>query len=142
MIGRKRPYLSYLLRLWLAEGDGPVWRASLENPTTAERHGFANLESLFTFLAAETRDLAAEWQWEEERAAKELAAQEALKDLLGRAMADEEFRALLLANPEQALKDGGYDLTAEQLAALLQTDTGGIADGLDERLAKMLHWGA
>lgn len=58
-----RPYLSYLLRLWLVERDGPVWRASLENPSTAERHGFATLEQLVAFLRAETSDLAAEADW-------------------------------------------------------------------------------
>ena len=60
MAGRERPYLSYLLRLWLVEGDGPVWRASLEAPGHAERHGFATLEALFAYLAAETGDLAAD----------------------------------------------------------------------------------
>ncbi len=63
MIGRRRPYLSYLLRLWLVEDDGLVWRASLENPRTAERHGFAALEDLVAFLLAETRDRATDEQW-------------------------------------------------------------------------------
>jgi hypothetical protein len=66
MAGRQRPYLSYLLRLWMVEGDGPEWRASLENPTTAERHGFATLEQLLAFLVAETRELAAEEGWRRE----------------------------------------------------------------------------
>ncbi|MBM4431094.1 MAG: hypothetical protein FJ026_12215 [Chloroflexi bacterium] len=56
---KKRPYLSYLLRLWLAKDDGAVWRASLEAPNGAERHGFTNLEELYAFLEAQTRDLAA-----------------------------------------------------------------------------------
>ncbi len=51
-------YLSYLLRLWHVDGSGPVWRASLENPSSAERHGFATLEQLICFLRAETADLA------------------------------------------------------------------------------------
>jgi hypothetical protein len=59
----QRPYFSYLLRLWLVEGDGPVWRASLENPSTTERHGFTTLEQLIAFLVAETRELAAEEGW-------------------------------------------------------------------------------
>ncbi len=66
MASRQRPYLSYLLRLWLVEGNGPVWRASLENPTTAERHGFATLDKLIAFLLAETRELAAEETWQRE----------------------------------------------------------------------------
>ncbi len=62
MVGRQRPYLSYLLRLWLVEDDGPVWRASLEAPGHAERHGFTSLDALCAFLTAETQDLAADEQ--------------------------------------------------------------------------------
>ena len=51
------PYRSYLLRLWLEPNDPPTWRAMLESPTNGERHGFANLESLFTFLEQETERL-------------------------------------------------------------------------------------
>jgi len=56
----ERPgYLAYLLRLWRVNDDGkPVWRASLENPHTGERHGFANLELLFAFLEEKTGELA------------------------------------------------------------------------------------
>jgi hypothetical protein len=51
-------YLSYLLRLWRVDGDNAaqptanqaVWRASLENPHTGERKGFASLDDLFDFL--------------------------------------------------------------------------------------------
>jgi hypothetical protein len=50
-----RPYTSYLLRLWQIQGDqGPVWRASLENPQTGERQGFATMQDLFTFLTEQT----------------------------------------------------------------------------------------
>lgn len=45
-------YHSYLLRLWLTrEGDGPIWRASLESPSTGERLGFPDLEHLYSFLS-------------------------------------------------------------------------------------------
>ena len=45
-------YRSYLLRLWsrLEEGEGRIWRASLESPITMEKSQFSNLESLFEFL--------------------------------------------------------------------------------------------
>ena len=47
-------YLSYLLRLWKTKSGGEgIWRASLENPHTGERKGFANLTDLFTFLDQE-----------------------------------------------------------------------------------------
>ena len=46
-----RRYVTLLLRLWQVEGNGsPVWHASLENSQTGERHGFADLGALFTFL--------------------------------------------------------------------------------------------
>jgi hypothetical protein len=52
-------YLAYLLRLWRVSDDGkPVWRASVENPHTGERHGFASLELLFAFLEEKTAELA------------------------------------------------------------------------------------
>jgi hypothetical protein len=42
---------SYLLRLWCAgEPQSGNWRASLEDPFTGERVGFASLEQLFAFL--------------------------------------------------------------------------------------------
>ncbi len=52
---RKAGYHSYLLRLWrgVTAGD-PNWRASLEDPQTGERHGFADLEELFGYLEAKT----------------------------------------------------------------------------------------
>ncbi len=43
-------YHSYLLRLWCTETPARSWRASLEDPHTGERVGFAGLEQLFTFL--------------------------------------------------------------------------------------------
>ncbi len=44
-------YLAFMLRLWQVEADGaPIWRASLENPHTSERRGFASVEALFEFL--------------------------------------------------------------------------------------------
>ena len=51
----QRGYRSYLLRLWQADlGGEAVWRASLQNPHTHERRGFANLADLVTFLENET----------------------------------------------------------------------------------------
>jgi hypothetical protein len=51
MTDQEKPYLSYLLRLWLVQNhEGYVWRCSLENVQTGERHGFAGLEVLCEFL--------------------------------------------------------------------------------------------
>lgn len=44
-------YRSYLLRLWRTPGgDEQPWRASLEDPLTGERLGFADLEALAAYL--------------------------------------------------------------------------------------------
>lgn len=46
-------YHAYLLRLWRADRHhtGPAtWRASLEDPHTGLRLGFATLEQLFAYL--------------------------------------------------------------------------------------------
>jgi hypothetical protein len=50
----RRGYVAYLLRLWqVCEGRNAVWRASLEDPHTGERRGFATLQELFTYLETE-----------------------------------------------------------------------------------------
>ena len=47
-------YRSYLLRLWqTSDGRETVWRASLQSPSSEERHGFADLEKLMNFLKAQ-----------------------------------------------------------------------------------------
>lgn len=48
-------YYSYMLRLWLAySSEEASWRASLEDPRTGERTGFATMRELFGFLAERT----------------------------------------------------------------------------------------
>jgi hypothetical protein len=57
MSEKPRRYLSYLLRLWEASSGGElVWRASLEDPHTGERRGFAGLGELIAYLEGEMRD--------------------------------------------------------------------------------------
>ena len=57
MSEKPRRYLSYLLRLWQASSHGElVWRASLEDPHTGERRGFACLAELVACLEEEMRD--------------------------------------------------------------------------------------
>jgi hypothetical protein len=56
MSEKPRRYLSYLLRLWQASSGGELaWRASLEDPHTGERCGFACLAELVTFLEKEMK---------------------------------------------------------------------------------------
>jgi len=46
----EKKYRSYLLRLWRVDTVDPCWQASLEDPHTGKRIGFASLEQLFAFL--------------------------------------------------------------------------------------------
>jgi hypothetical protein len=46
----QKKYRSYLLRLWCEETLEQRWQASLEDPHTGKRIGFASLEQLFAFL--------------------------------------------------------------------------------------------
>jgi hypothetical protein len=56
--GGARGYAAYLLRLWREKGTGPTrWRASLQDPHSGERVGFANLEELLGYLRRVTGDL-------------------------------------------------------------------------------------
>ena len=67
-----------------------------------------------------------------------MATEKELHELLGRALADEAFRARLFDDAQQAAREAGYDLTAEQLAALKKIDMQTIAEALDERLVKKI----
>lgn len=48
--GKRAAYASYLLRLWREGEAAEGWRASLHDPHTGERLGFAGLDELFGFL--------------------------------------------------------------------------------------------
>ncbi len=52
---RDLPRYSYLLRLWRAgRARSEFWRASLEEPHSGRKFGFANLEQLFAFIMERT----------------------------------------------------------------------------------------
>jgi hypothetical protein len=56
MTDEQRRYVAYLLRLWCVNANGDVvWRASIEDSHTGERHGFASLDHLFVFLEEQAR---------------------------------------------------------------------------------------
>ncbi len=65
-----------------------------------------------------------------------MATEKELEQLLGRALTDEEFRAQLFDDPQQAARDVGYELTAQQLATLKSIDMQTVAENLDQRLLK------
>ena len=72
-----------------------------------------------------------------------MAEKDELRTIAGKALADPAFREKLLADPEAAVKEAGFDLTPEQLEALKGMDReqfdAAMAD-LDERLT-MGCWG-
>jgi len=53
-------YHAYLLRIWqtkLTATGQIIWRASLEDPRTGDRLGFATLEQLFAYLIEQTEHM-------------------------------------------------------------------------------------
>ena len=53
--GEVSGYVSYLLRLWREKGGQATWwRASLQDPHSGERVGFAHLDELVAFLREQT----------------------------------------------------------------------------------------
>ena len=69
-----------------------------------------------------------------------MATEKEFHELIGRAVADPEFRAALIEDPETAVAEAGYELTEEQLAGLKATDFKSLSEGLDERLSKEVCW--
>ncbi len=60
--------LSYLLRIWRVKRDNEfVWLASLEDPHTGKRQGFASLEDLYVFLSRQADEAVPEGQPEKKK---------------------------------------------------------------------------
>ena len=65
-----------------------------------------------------------------------MATEEEMYALIGRAVADPEFRSKRAADPEGAAMEAGVTLTEEQLASLKSQEADGLATVLEERLPK------
>lgn len=68
-------------------------------------------------------------------------SQEQVSIIIGKAVTDSEFRALLFSNADEALK--GYDLTAEEKQALKEMkkeDLEEFGGKLDKRITKSKLW--
>ena len=65
-----------------------------------------------------------------------MATQEEIYQLLGKALAEPEFRSALAADPAKAAAGLGVTLSAEEVAGLQASDLSKMAEGLDERLSK------
>jgi hypothetical protein len=68
-----------------------------------------------------------------------MATEQEIHQLIGRAVADADFRAKLVEDPEKAVAGTGIELSEQQLAALKQTDLKGLSADLDERLPKTVQ---
>lgn len=58
---------------------------------------------------------------------------------LGRLLTDEDFRQAFFANPEPACRAKGFDLTGDEIAALVRVDRqtlGAVARSLDQRIVR------
>lgn len=69
-------------------------------------------------------------------------SQQAVEMLIGRAVAEDEFRATLLSDPDAAL--AGHDLTGSESAALKAMDVEALVDyagTLDQRISKSIAIG-
>jgi hypothetical protein len=69
-----------------------------------------------------------------------MATKKEMHELIGRMVADADFRASLVEDPDKAIKEAGYELTEEQLAAFKERDLKALSADLDERLSKEAHW--
>ncbi len=65
-----------------------------------------------------------------------MATEKEIYELVGRAVANEEFRKKLASDPETTVKEAGFELTSEQLEALKKMDGKGLASVLNESLPK------
>jgi hypothetical protein len=58
-------------------------------------------------------------------------ARQDLERLIGRAVLDPKFRESLFADPEKAIREGGFDLSDEEMAALKTIDPQKARDAVE-----------
>jgi len=58
-------------------------------------------------------------------------ARQDLERLIGRAVLDPKFRESLLADPEKAIREGGFELSEEEMAALKKIDPQKARDAVE-----------
>jgi hypothetical protein len=66
-----------------------------------------------------------------------MATEKEMYELVGRAVTDTDFRALLAEDPAKAAAGLGIELTEEQAAGLKAADLQGGLESLDERDSKL-----
>jgi H2-forming N5,N10-methylenetetrahydromethanopterin dehydrogenase-like enzyme len=65
-----------------------------------------------------------------------MATKKEIHELIGRIVADPDFRAGLADDPEKAVKDAGYELTDEQMNAVMKADIKTLGEDLEDRFSK------
>jgi len=68
-----------------------------------------------------------------------MATEKEMYELIGRALVDTGFRMSLKENLQLAVREAGYDLTPEQLAALRQVELSSVAESLGDRISKEIR---
>ena len=58
-------------------------------------------------------------------------------EIIGRAVADKNFRAALIEDPQKAAHSLGYNLTEEQITSLKESELGKISEELNTSISKM-----
>ena len=66
-----------------------------------------------------------------------MASEKEMYEIIGRAVADKQFREALILNPQNAEKALGYSLTPEQSDSLKESKLGMISEELNTRISKM-----
>ena len=66
-----------------------------------------------------------------------MASQKEMYEIIGRAVAHQDFRNELIKDPEKATQSFGYTLTPEQVRALHEADLSRISEELTGRVSKM-----
>ena len=71
-------------------------------------------------------------------------AERGFEALVTRALADSDFRAMLVQDARRAVASEGYAISEDELSLLMETDLEGLAFELDERasLSMLVLWGA
>ena len=64
-------------------------------------------------------------------------------ELIGRAIQDPDFRRRLLADPENAVKDSGYEFDQDQIEALRELDPEAIDEAIEALIGDLdaAKWG-
>ena len=66
-----------------------------------------------------------------------MASEKEIYEIIGRAVADKNFRTALMKDPKKATSELGYALTEEQIAMLKESELGKISEELNTRISKM-----